>query len=236
MQLATVQAFLLFGLMPLTVMNFSRVSFAAPAVNLIAVPLFSIVTVPFALAGVLLDGPAAAAGDVALRIAGVGIEVLHWLVDAGLSFPHAAQTTSATGAVAGICMASVLAWVVLPRAWPGRHVTLLGALALVSARVPGPPTWTTNLEDFMTANRSWMIVTMIVIVATVSGCSSELPEMEMIDNNQALQYVTVCQYGLAMAKVDKMIDIARNDPEGGGVVAVRLPKATGRHTGGEGRS
>jgi competence protein ComEC len=139
MQLAAVQAFLLFGLMPLTVMNFSRVSFAAPAVNLIAVPLFSIVTVPFALAGVLLDGPAAAAGDVALRIAGVGIEVLHWLVDAGLSFPHAAQTTSATGAVAGICMASVLAWVVLPRAWPGRHVTLLGALALVSARVPGPP-------------------------------------------------------------------------------------------------
>jgi competence protein ComEC len=89
MQLAAVQAFLLFGLMPLTVMNFSRVSFAAPAVNLIAVPLFSIVTVPFALAGVLLDGPAAAAGDVALRIAGVGIEVLHWLVDAGLSFPHA---------------------------------------------------------------------------------------------------------------------------------------------------
>ena len=57
----------------------------------------------------------------------------------------------------------------------------------------------------MTANRSWMIVTMIVIVATVSGCSSELPEMEMIDNNQALQYVTVCQYGLAMAKVDKMM-------------------------------
>ena len=62
MQLAAVQAYLLFGLMPLTVMNFSRVSFAAPAVNLIAVPLFSIVTVPFALAGVLLDGPAAAAG------------------------------------------------------------------------------------------------------------------------------------------------------------------------------
>ena len=29
-------------------------------------------------------------------------------------------------------MASVLAWVVLPRAWPGRHVTLLGALALVA--------------------------------------------------------------------------------------------------------
>jgi competence protein ComEC len=138
-QLAAVQVFLLFGLMPLTVANFSRVSFAAPAVNFIAVPLFSVVTVPFALAGLVLDNPVAAAGDAALRIAATGIELLHWLIDRALPVPHAARSTSATGVIGGICLVSVLAWVVLPRGWPGRHVTLLAALALVSVRMQGPP-------------------------------------------------------------------------------------------------
>jgi len=138
-QLAAVQVFLLFGLMPLTVTNFGRVSFVAPAVNLVAVPLFSVVTVPFALAGVVLDGPVAAAGDAALRVAAAGIELLHWVIDRAVSVPHAAQNTAATGVIGGLCTLAVLAWVLLPRAWPGRHVTLLAALALVSVRVAGPP-------------------------------------------------------------------------------------------------
>ncbi len=138
-QLAAIQVFLLFGLMPLTVTNFGRVSFAAPVVNFVAVPLFSVVTVPFALAGVVLDGPVAAAGDAALRFAAAGIELLHWLIEHAVSVPHAARSTAAAGVVSGICLLSVLAWVLLPRAWPGRHVTLLAALALVSVRVPGPP-------------------------------------------------------------------------------------------------
>jgi competence protein ComEC len=138
-QLATVQVFLLIGLMPLTVVNFGRVSFAAPAVNFIGVPLFSIATVPFALAGLVLDGPVAAAGDGALRMAAAGIEGLHWFIDRSLSIPNAARNTSAAGVIGGTCMASVLAWILLPRGWPGRHVTLLAAFALVSMRVPGPP-------------------------------------------------------------------------------------------------
>jgi competence protein ComEC len=138
-QLAAVQVFLLFGLMPLTVANFGRVSFVAPAVNFIAVPLFSVVTVPFALAGLVLDGPVAAAGDAALRIAAAGIDLLHWLIDRSLSVPYAARDTSVTGVMGVICLVSVLAWALLPRGWPGRHVTLLAAFALVSLRVPAPP-------------------------------------------------------------------------------------------------
>ncbi len=139
LQLAAVQVFLLFGLLPLTVTNFGRVSFVAPVVNFMAVPLFSVVTVPFALAGLLLDGPLAAAGDAALRIAAKSIELLQWLIDRSLSIPGGAVTTATAGTVAGFCLASVLAWVVLPRGWPGRHVAMLATLALVSNRVEGPP-------------------------------------------------------------------------------------------------
>jgi len=45
-QLFTVQVFLLFGLMPLTVLLFRRIALLALPVNLLAVPLFSFVTVP----------------------------------------------------------------------------------------------------------------------------------------------------------------------------------------------
>ena len=138
-QLATVQVFLLFGLLPLTVTNFGRVSFVAPVVNFMAVPMFSVVTVPFALGGLLLDGPLAGAGDAALRIAAKSIELLQWLIDRALSIPGGSITTARIGAVAGVCLVSILAWVALPRGWPGRHVALLATFALASDRVEGPP-------------------------------------------------------------------------------------------------
>ena len=138
-QLASVQVFLLFGLLPLTVTNFGRVSFVAPAVNFIAVPLFSVVTVPFALAGLSLDGPLAIAGDAALHITAASIAVLQWLIERALTIPDGTVTTATIGAVAGGCLVLVLGWALLPQGWPGRHVALLATLALVSDRVEGPP-------------------------------------------------------------------------------------------------
>jgi competence protein ComEC len=138
-QLAAVQVFLLFGLLPLTVTNFGRASFVAPAVNFVAVPLFSVVTVPFALAGLSLDGPLAFAGDAALRTAAASIELLQWLIDRALAIPGGAATTATIGTVAGFCLALALAWAALPQGWPGRNVALLATLALVSDRVEGPP-------------------------------------------------------------------------------------------------
>ncbi len=138
-QLAAVQVFLLFGLMPLTVTNFGRVSFVAPLVNFVAVPLFSIVTVPLALAGVALDGPLAIAGDAALRGSGASVELLQWLIDLAILVPYGAVATTSIDGINGICLASVIAWVALPTAWPGRHVALLAALVLAANRVEGPP-------------------------------------------------------------------------------------------------
>ncbi len=137
-QLAAVQVFLLFGLAPLTVGNFSRVSLVAPAVNFLAVLVFSVVTVQFALGGVLLDGALARAGDAALRIAAASIDILHRLIDFALAVPFGAVDTAAS-AVGSVSLGVILAWVALPRGWPGRHVAVLGMLALLSVRVEGPP-------------------------------------------------------------------------------------------------
>ena len=54
MQLGRLQLFLLFGLLPLTVLVFGRVAVLAPIVNLVAVPVFSAITVPLSLLEALL--------------------------------------------------------------------------------------------------------------------------------------------------------------------------------------
>lgn len=138
-QLAAVQVFLLFGLLPLTVTNFGRVSFVAPLVNFAAVPLFSVATVPLALAGVLLDGPLSVAGDVALQISGASIGLLRWFIDRALAIPHGAVSTTSIDGSGSLCLAAIIAWAVLPRAWPGRHVALLATLALITDRAEAPP-------------------------------------------------------------------------------------------------
>ena len=54
-QLVAMQLVLLFGLMPLTVLIFQRIAFTAPVVNLLAVPVFSAVTVPLTLASMIVN-------------------------------------------------------------------------------------------------------------------------------------------------------------------------------------
>jgi competence protein ComEC len=138
-QLAAVQVFLLIGLLPLTAMNFGRVSFVAPLVNFAAVPMFSVATVPLALAGVLLDGPLSVAGDAALRGSAASIGLLRWFIDLALAIPNGAVSTALIDSSGSLCLAAIIAWTVLPRAWPGRHVALLATLALVTDRVEAPP-------------------------------------------------------------------------------------------------
>ena len=138
-QLATVQLFLLSGLMPFTVSIFHRIAVVAPVVNFMAVPLFSFVTVPLALAGLILGGPFAVAGDAALRVAALSVQLIEYLIDLSLRFPYSyVSTANITGA--GWCVLGlVLAWVLLPPGWPGRYVAWLAACAVASYRIAGPP-------------------------------------------------------------------------------------------------
>ncbi len=138
-QLATMQLFLLFGLLPLTVIIFHRIAVVAPAVNFVTVPLFSVVTVPFALAGLILDGPMVAVGDAALRVSALSVQVIEWLIESSLRLPYSDLSTAAIPGAGWYCLGLVLAWVLLPQGWPGRHVAWLAACAIIGYRIDGPP-------------------------------------------------------------------------------------------------
>jgi len=138
-QLATMQLFLLFGLMPLTVIIFHRIAVVAPPVNIVAVPLFSFVTVPFALTGMLLDGPMANTGDAALRVAALSVRMIEELIGLSLQVPYSDVSTAHISGAGWSCLGLVLAWVLLPPGWPGRYIAWLAVCAIVSYRIDGPP-------------------------------------------------------------------------------------------------
>ena len=138
-QLGAMQVMLLFGLLPVTVAIFSRIVFAAPFVNLLAVPVFSFVTVPFTLAGLLLDGSFEAVGDRALLLAAASLGFIEWLIAAVADWPWSGFTVAAIRGPAWLYVVLPLAWVALPPGWPGRGVAVVATAALVlhtPARAP----------------------------------------------------------------------------------------------------
>ncbi len=137
-QLGVMQLLLLFGLLPLTALEFSRVAFVAPPVNLVAVPLFSFVTVPFALAGLLLDGMFEPLGDSALRIAAASLGSIESLVAIAAELPGAYLAIPSLSGVACLYLVAPLLWVVLPPGWPGRYVAWVAVAALVVYQPRGP--------------------------------------------------------------------------------------------------
>lgn len=129
-QLGAVQGALLFGLSPLTVLIFDRVAFAAPFVNLLAVPVFSAVTVPFTLAGIVLDGTLQPAGDFALLVAAMSLEGIEWLIARAAELPGADFATPRIAHSAWLFVALPAAWLVLPPGWPGRCIACLAFVSL----------------------------------------------------------------------------------------------------------
>jgi competence protein ComEC len=137
-QLATLQVSLFFGLMPLTVLLFDRVAFLATPVNLIAIPLFSLLTVPFTLVGLVLGDNFGRMGHIALQIAAATIERLESLIEVAVRLPFADTTVAALHSV-GLCVAILpVLLVMLPRRWPGRYVAVLAVGALL-LHAPQPP-------------------------------------------------------------------------------------------------
>ncbi len=134
---ARIQVALLLALLPATALLFGRFAPAAPLINLLVVPVFSTVTVPLALLGVVLDGPLQPAGDAALRLAGASIGwVTRLLAFDAWPDGRLAVRFGAAGLVS-LMLASAWAW--LPRGWPGRWISV-PALAAVAVWQPAPPT------------------------------------------------------------------------------------------------
>ena len=139
-QLFTVQIFLMFGLLPLTAMIFQRFALVATPVNLVAVPVFSIVTVPFTLAGLLANEFSVVAAEGMLTIAAYSVDALDAYIDYMVNLRYADVRLAAFGG-AGLCLLLLpLAWVILPPGWPGRWIAIPGVLAIVLWRPSAPPT------------------------------------------------------------------------------------------------
>jgi competence protein ComEC len=138
-RLSALQLTLLFGLLPLTVLIFGRMSWMAPAVNLLVLPVFNLVTVPAALLGLLLDGPLALAGDFLLRAAWHSVRLMLWLVDTVAGWPPAnLQVAAPTGIMLAVVLLSALRALV-PPGFPGRALAYLAAASALSHSPPAPP-------------------------------------------------------------------------------------------------
>ncbi len=137
-QLTAMQFVLLLGLMPLTVMLFERVAMTAPLVNLLAVPVFAIVTVPCALAGVVLGGKLQLAGDGLLWAAAASLEAVELVIGYAASIPLVNTRTAAFAGWSQLWLLAPVAWIVLPPAWPCRGFAWLAAAAIVAWSPPRP--------------------------------------------------------------------------------------------------
>lgn len=137
-QLCVMQGMLLLGLMPLTIMNFQRIAFLAPVVNLLTVPIFSLITVPTVLASILSRDILTTASAAMLRFSALSVSGIEAIIRAFAALPMADVTIAEISAT-GWCVVFLPAlWVVLPRGWPGRWVAVLAVFAIVLHRPATP--------------------------------------------------------------------------------------------------
>jgi competence protein ComEC len=132
-QLVHMQLVLLLGLLPFTVLIFQRVPMLAPAVNLVAVPVFSFLTVPATLVSL------AAGWDWPLRIASASVEWLERLIALSAGLPVADTHTAGAGIAVGSLVLLALAWALLPPGWPGRHIAWLALIGVLLWKPGAPP-------------------------------------------------------------------------------------------------
>lgn len=138
-QMWTMQMMLLFGLAPLTALIFGRVALVAPVVNVIAVPVFAIVTVPLTLVGLVLHGGAASLGDRALLIAASSLGMIEMLIEKSGDWPVSSAVIAAIEGRAWLYLLLPAAWVIFPPGWPVRNIAWVSLASLLLYAPARPP-------------------------------------------------------------------------------------------------
>lgn len=134
-----IQVFLFVGLSPLTALIFQRLAPLSIPVNLLGLPLFSFITVPATLFGMLFGVVSEAAAHHALRIAAYSIDRLEYLIAAADQLSFADISVAEARGLAVFALLMPAAWVALPRRWPCRHLAIIGFPALLLQAPNAPP-------------------------------------------------------------------------------------------------
>ena len=147
-QLTAMQAALLLALTPLTVLFFQRIAVFAPVVNFIAVPVFSVVTVPLTLASLVLHNGFESLASIAIRVAAESIVLIEQII-AVFSSLALADTAVAASNLHPLLALSTALWVILPRGWPLRWIAILSAVAIILYKplTPSPTCFDLHVLD-----------------------------------------------------------------------------------------
>jgi len=138
--LLRIQAALAVGLLACTVAWFGRVSLVAPAANLLAVPWFSLLVVPPALAGVVVSWVLPTPGGWLLQFAAGATELALQVIERVASLPLASRAMAAPGLPALLLALAGACWCLAPRPAPGRVLApLLFAPLFMAGATPLPP-------------------------------------------------------------------------------------------------
>ena len=136
-RLGLLQLALLTGLFPLTTLIFGRFSLIAPLMNLLILPLFNFITVPFCLLGMICQGPLQGVGDALLTVAYHSIRQVLSLVSFAAGLPGVrAEILPPDGLMILIAMLPV-GHVLFPSGWPGRKLVWIAMSAVLLYRPAG---------------------------------------------------------------------------------------------------
>ncbi len=125
------QAVATLGLLPLSVVLFGQASFAGPFANLLAVPWWSLVVIPMALLGLLLDSLHAGLGDGLWQLSAWCFDLLWPVLRATADSPLAmAWLPEPRWFALPLALLSAF-WLMLPRAVPGKPLAALLLLPLL---------------------------------------------------------------------------------------------------------
>ncbi len=143
LQLIRLQWVLLLGMLPLIATFFGRLTWTAPLVNLLVVPVFNLVALPAAIVGSLTPG---IGGDIGLQIAHRTLAVILDIVDRGAALPMAEWPLARPAALAMLVLLAAALCGVLPRHWPARFLSVPLLIALAWQARPVPPVGCVDLD------------------------------------------------------------------------------------------
>lgn len=144
--LLSVQGVMTLGLLPLTVWFFGQASVAGPLCNLIAVPWASILVVPIALLGALLELFVQGAGNWLFQLSAWMMQLLWWVMEPVAGWHGSLVYLPAPSLLAFAAALLGAFWLLLPRGMPGKPLALVLFLPLLFPALPKPESGTVELS------------------------------------------------------------------------------------------